>query len=50
MIWSEHAIDYEAGFDVDEYGCAHPRKIGCYVLTLEECDEILKKRFGEYYK
>jgi len=21
-----------------------PRKIGCYVLTLEECDELLKKR------
>jgi hypothetical protein len=43
--WSQWAIDYAAGFDVDPVTkCAVPRKIGCHVATLEECDAFLKHR------
>jgi len=50
MIWSEEAIDYDAGFELikTESGTIQrPRKIGCWVLTVQECDEILRRRKNE---
>ena len=47
MIYSKDAIDYEAGFDLVETPCGiimKPRKIGCYVLTIEELRQIIKER------
>ena len=44
MIWSDKAIDYSAGLDKQPDGSMKPRKIGCYVLTIEECEAILEKR------
>jgi hypothetical protein len=45
MIWSKYCIDETKGFDlVEQTKTLKPRKIGRYVLTLEECNEILKKR------
>ena len=42
VIWSNEAIDYEAGFDIVE-GVLKPRKIGCYVMSYEEAVDFQKK-------
>ena len=48
MIWSEHSIDPTAGFDYDEQkGTLVPRKLGCWVMTVEEGWEIINKRKNE---
>jgi len=53
MIWSNKAIDYSKGVDIidwktkkiyTEEKAQHPRKIGTWVLTIEECSKILKER------
>lgn len=45
MIWSKYCIDETAGFDIDNSTkTLVPRKIGRYVLTIAECNEILKNR------
>jgi hypothetical protein len=44
MIWSEYAIDYSKGFVVQPDGIAKPNAIGCYVMTIEECEEALRRR------
>ena len=44
MIWSSKAADYSEGTTLQPDGTLNPNKIGCYVLTLEEVDEILKAR------
>lgn len=40
MIYSSVAIDYSAGVDYAVDGTIKPRKIGCYVYTIEECEQI----------
>lgn len=44
MIWNPEAIDYSAGVDFMPDGTIKPRKIGCYVFTIEEAQEIMKER------
>ncbi|MDX1699769.1 MAG: hypothetical protein R3250_04075 [Melioribacteraceae bacterium] len=44
-IWSDKCIDESAGFDVDPITKqAKPRKLGAWVMTIEECKECLKER------
>lgn len=43
MIWSKHSINEKAGFKLKENGSASPNRIGRFVLTLEECESIMKK-------
>ena len=39
-IWSDVANDCSAGFDIQEDGSMKPRKIGCWVMSLE-CMEMM---------
>ena len=43
MIWSKYCIDSSLGFDII-YGVQVPRKLGCFVSTIEECDAALALR------
>ena len=44
MIWSEVCIDEKEGFDIQIDGSAKPRKIGRYVLSIEECEKIMNEQ------
>ena len=45
--WSGVAIDYSAGVDFMPDGTIKGRKIGCYVMTHEECIRLLKEIYPE---
>jgi len=44
MIWSDSCINPTAGFDIQENGTMKPKKLGYWVMTIEECQEYLNKR------
>ncbi len=44
MIWSKESIDPSCGFDIQPDGTMKPRKIGCWVMTIEEAKEALIKQ------
>ena len=43
MIWSPDAIDYTKGVIFAEDGTIKPKKIGCYVMTIEEARKALQR-------
>jgi hypothetical protein len=44
MIYSPYAIDYSKGVTIRPNGTLKANKIGCFVLTLQECNFILECR------
>jgi hypothetical protein len=42
--WSKYCIDPTAGFTLQEDGSMKPNKIGYWVKTIEELDEIIKNK------
>jgi hypothetical protein len=50
-VWNPNAIDYSAGLDVVDYKgvlILRARKIGCWVMTVEESRACLEKRGWVY--
>lgn len=41
-VWSDVAIDYDAGLIKGKDGCLKPKKIGCYVRSMEYSRRIAK--------
>ncbi len=44
MIWSDECIDPTAGFVINPDKSATPNKLGYWVLTTEEAQQIIKER------
>lgn len=45
MIWSEQSDNPKDGFEIMPNGTLRARAgSGCFVMTLEECNECLRKR------
>jgi hypothetical protein len=47
MIWNPDAIDYSSECQIQPDGTMKWSKIGCWVYTIEECNEIMKRRERE---
>jgi len=44
MIWSSQCINPEKGFELQKDSSAKPNRLGYYVLTVQECKELLDQR------
>jgi hypothetical protein len=43
-VWNKDAIDYDSPLIFCPSGEIIPTKIGCYVMTIEECEKVLSQR------
>jgi hypothetical protein len=43
-VWNKDAIDYDFPLIFCDDGTIKGTKIGCFVMTIEECEKVLSQR------